>query len=505
MVLIKFFALGTYEALGENAYGNAYKKILSEWPKPLMVDESKAFVTHKMFGNDEFEFVVERSNPMAHLIKEECVLIPTGFATFDGILDISKDEQRFVIKSVDKHSNFITVKCELKLDEWKKPMLLNYSQRENLYAVLSTISAGTGYLHMNPEPLSTLRKKVEESEGRPFRAATPWTVLQKVAEVFDVGFNFDTNLKQYSVVPNGQTNFGSEGIFFASRMNLKEVSYVGDSSNLVTRIYAYGKVKSDNASEDVVQTVDITSVNNGVPYVEDRTYIDKVISGYISDERFTDPQALKAYAEKILLENSKPKRTYECDVTNVLSDGSFARLRDLVTVIDEQDNTKEQYICVEHKEFINHSKDVLTLSALSSVAFKKPQQNNVTSNVSVGENDIYFNGTSTLKPHQVLNTKFIVGDSWNNGVAITIYKVGFICHCSVRGHTPVGMTGSHMINLSEEYRPLQNVRVICFNQDGKKILCSAETNGDVGIYATLDQITNNTNMYGQFSWVCGTQ
>jgi hypothetical protein len=67
------------------------------------------------------------------------------------------------------------------------------------------------------------------------------------------------------------------------------------------------------------------------------------------------------------------------------------------------------------------------------------------------------------------------------------------------------MSGKHMIKIDEEYRPLQQVRVVCFNQDGKKILCAAETNGDVGIYATLDQITNNTNMYGQFSWVCGTQ
>lgn len=505
MVLIKFFALGTYEALGENSWGDSYRKILSEWPKPLLVDEETAFVTHKMLGNDEFEFTIERSNPMANLIKEECVLIPTGFADFEGFLDISKDEQRFVVKNVDKHSDFITVKCELKLDDWKRPMLLNYSQNDNLYNILSTITQGTDYVLFNPEPLSQLKKKVEESEGKPFKAATPWEVLQKVADVFDIGFYFDTNFKHFLTVPNGQTNSGSEGTFFASRLNLKEASYVGDSSNIVTRVYAYGKVKSDSTTEGTTQTVDITSVNGGLPYVEDRSYVDKIISGYISDERYTDPQALKEYAEKVLQENCKPKRTYECDVTNILSDGSFARLRDLVTVIDEQDNTKEQYICVEHKEYLNHIKDVLTLSSLSSVAFKKEQQYNVTKNVSVGSKDVYYNGNSMLKPQQILNNKFIVGNTWDYGVCITIYKVGFVCFCTVRGHTPAGMSGRHMINIDEEYRPLQNVRVVCFNQDGKKILCSAETNGDVGIYATLDQITNNTNMYGQFSWICGTQ
>lgn len=506
MVLIKFFALGTYEALGNNADGRKYKRVLSEWPKPICVEDSNAFMTHKMFGDTEFEFTIERSNPMANLIKEECVLIPTGFSGYDDfgqMLNPSRDEQRFVVKNIDKHSNFITVKCELKLDEWKKPILLNYSKRGNLYEVMSSIDAETGYRFINPDEESTDVRKIEESQGKPFKAATPWEILLKVAEVFEVGFRFDTNLKHYIVFQKNDIN--REGIFFASRLNLNEVSYVGDSSNFVTRVYAYGKVKSDSTTEGTTQTVDITSVNNGLPYVEDRSYVDKIISGYISDERYTNPQALKEYAEKVLQENCKPKKTYECDIINVLADGTFATLRDLITVIDEQDNTKEQYICVEHKEYLNHTKDVLTLSSLSSVAFRKEPQYNVTKNVSVGTKDVYYNGTSMLKPQQILNNKFIVGNTWDDGVCITIYKVGFVCYCTVRGHTPAGMSGKHMIKIDEEYRPLQQVRVVCFNQDGKKVLCSAETNGDVGIYATLDQITNNTNMYGQFSWICGTQ
>ena len=100
--------------------------------------------------------------------------------------------------------------------------------------------------------------------------------------------------------------------------NMQGFEIQRDPNNLVNRIYPLG------AGEGINQ-INIKSVNNGVPYVEDKESINKNgLSEYVwTDLRFTQPQALKDNALNMLLKWSKPKiswRTTAADLTKLLND-----------------------------------------------------------------------------------------------------------------------------------------------------------------------------------------
>ena len=86
-----------------------------------------------------------------------------------------------------------------------------------------------------------------------------------------------------------------------------------DYAGIYTRIYALG------AEEDEV-FLDITSVNNGVPYVQaSKEIIEKygIIEAILIDRRFENPESLKAYAESVLKASTEPGISRTFDVVDL--------------------------------------------------------------------------------------------------------------------------------------------------------------------------------------------
>lgn len=115
--------------------------------------------------------------------------------------------------------------------------------------------------------------------------------------------------------------------------NMQGFEITSDPNNLVNRVYPLG------AGEGVNQ-INIRSVNNNVPYVEDKASIAKNgLSEYVwVDQRFTIPQALKDNAKNMLEKWSTPKITWKVSAADLtkLTDKKLAidnlRLGDIVMI-----------------------------------------------------------------------------------------------------------------------------------------------------------------------------
>lgn len=143
---------------------------------------------------------------------------------------------------------------------------------------------------------------------------------------------FDTKTKTVHLL----NKIGKDsGIRFQYTKNLKNVERQIETYDLVTRIYPEGK-----------GGLDITTVNGGVPYLENRTWVDqlnlrrKVIPYKWKDERYTIPLNLMEDAQKMLDEMSKPTVRYAFKVHDLSAltghEHESFDLGDTVTAIDSE-------------------------------------------------------------------------------------------------------------------------------------------------------------------------
>lgn len=120
------------------------------------------------------------------------------------------------------------------------------------------------------------------------------------------------------------------------RKNMTSIVKTVDATGLANRIYALGYGEG-------VNQLNISSVNNGAPYVEDTLSIERygLVSTILVDTRYEIAENLKAYAEQILRESAEPYITYEAGAVDLhrLTGDSFSRFRpgEIVRVIDDED------------------------------------------------------------------------------------------------------------------------------------------------------------------------
>lgn len=105
------------------------------------------------------------------------------------------------------------------------------------------------------------------------------------------------------------------------RVNMKNLSKEDDFNEIITRLYPYGaKIQSEDESiidSESDERVDITSVNNGIPYIEDQEAI-KVFGIIERTQNWDDvtlPNNLLDKASQFLSNNNRIKRKYS--ISNV--------------------------------------------------------------------------------------------------------------------------------------------------------------------------------------------
>lgn len=318
---------------------------------PITLEDNKCYCDHNLNGADTVTFEIQRKNENHISIAEEVKVDVFG--------------NRFVIKKIDEHSDFTTVNCELDLDDWKAKLNKNFRMTNSTIeqVLLAIIPDGWTRNYESGVDLSK-HTTVEKQEGKAFVAVTSHELLDYVADAFSVVFKFDAINKSITAV--NPDSYTSSGEFFMEDLNMTELGYNGDSSDFVTRVYAYGK-----------DGLTFASINNNKEYVENVAYSNKVINYVITDERYTVKQHLLDYANRVLNEKCMPQKSYTCSIKNF--DGGIW-LYKIVTIVDQRRKTRVEHQCVKYREYNDHSLDSITLSSQAPSIEKIVKSNSKTAN-----------------------------------------------------------------------------------------------------------------------------
>lgn len=279
------------------------------------------------------------------------------YLTLDG--EVEYENQRYLIKSINERKTVSTIVCELNLDDLRADMFTNFNKTtESFYNVCTEILSNTDWTVKNDTSVSK-RCSFELTD------VTVLDILNQCTNSTSYGnvYEFNTKKKQITLIkPENITK--QKGVYFTDELNLTDLNFKGSSSNLVTRLYAYGK---DGLS--------ISSVNNNCDYIENHSYTDKIISYVWRDERYTNAQALYDDAVVKLANMAQPEQSYTCKVIDlakaqpdIYKDILSYSLYDVVTLIDRNRKKKQNYRIVEIKEY--PAKPILNTVTLSSIPAK---------------------------------------------------------------------------------------------------------------------------------------
>ena len=270
------------------------------------------------------------------------------------------DNQYYLIKGINERSKagVATINAELDLSglECKAYGEKTFSTR-SFNSLCKEILKETGWTVVEANLVK--RRTTTEATDK-----TPLEILQWTTNTsaYNACFHFDTKNKQIVCEkPHNETT--STGVYFTDELNLDELNFKGSTSELVTRLYVYGK---DGLS--------IASVNDGKEYIENFSYTSTVISDVWRDERYTDVMELLNDGIVKLEALANPERSYTCKVINLAKTNPDVYaphlnfdLYDVVTLIDRNRRTKIDHRIVEIKEYpANHALDVVTLSSVAA-------------------------------------------------------------------------------------------------------------------------------------------
>ena len=255
--------------------------------------------------------------------------------------------QAYLVKVV----NGDNITCELDLDELRS-VQTDYDAIATPHDHLTAALASVGWSLVDYTGITEKRTITG--------ALTPMEIIEQVENIWSgVTALYDTNEKKVTILC--PENNKPQYTFLAEELNLRQLDIAGNSSTFCTRLRAKG-----------ADGMTFADINDGKDYVENYTYSNRIIYGTaIIDERFTDKQSLKDYAQATLDANAVPAVSYECDVVDVAamdSDYSFQQLQmhKSVWLLDKKFNTRVAHRVVEYCIYPDDaSKNKVTLSTVT--------------------------------------------------------------------------------------------------------------------------------------------
>ena len=180
----------------------------------------------------------------------------------------------------------------------------------------------------------TINNQTTETRNRSVSGndETVFEMVYKIINEFDYEVDFNNKTKVLTIAEElGE----DKGTYFHNELNLKSLTQKSDTYDLITRLYPTG-----------YDGLGIETINGGIPYVENKTYTDKLIVGFWNDGRYQIKERLKEEAEKRLEKFSKPLRSYEIDVLDLSSKPEYEHLSfnkgDTITIIDNNEMIREK-------------------------------------------------------------------------------------------------------------------------------------------------------------------
>lgn len=255
--------------------------------------------------------------------------------------------QAYLVKVV----NGDNIICELDLDELRS-VQTDYDASATPHDHLTAALASVGWSLVDYTGITAKRTITG--------ALTPMEIIEQVEDIWSgVTALYNNNEKKVTILC--PENNKPQYTFLAEELNLRQLDVAGNSSAFCTRLRAKG-----------ADGMTFADINDGKDYVENYTYSNRIIYGTaIIDERFTDKQSLKDYAQATLDAIAVPAVSYECDVVDVAamdSDYSFQQLQmhKSVWLLDKKFNTRVAHRVVEYCIYpYDASKNKVTLSTVT--------------------------------------------------------------------------------------------------------------------------------------------
>jgi phage minor structural protein len=297
-----------------------------------LVDIEDFCITHKLSGDDELSFTISTSHELYPLILEECRL--------------EYSDNLWLIKKIQDDK----VECRLNFDFLKTAVYSNYkSQTRTLSQVLDAILP-SGWTVENANIVS-ISRTIE------FDFCTYYDVIFQCMKTYGVYFVW--HIKENRLTVYARESMQPTGEYVTDELNLRNLSFQGETTDYITRLYAYGK-----------EGMTFSEINDGNEYIDDFRWSDKIVCGYWSDERYTVMENLLQDATKKLSELAYPVRSYECDVidlSKVNDTYSFLdfSMHKVISLIDGSRGIKVEYQIIEYREYPDEpQRNVVTLSAV---------------------------------------------------------------------------------------------------------------------------------------------
>ena len=191
---------------------------------PLPLDKADWYIIHSWDGLDTLTFDIPPKHDSYPRIAEE--------------VRITDGQNRYIVKDIDECSTVSTVVCELDMDDWKETLYPTFRTTDKyLSEVLDQIKP-VGWKIINAG-VSSKRATVEASEGDPLENVTPYDLLGRISEVYEVVFQYNAINRELTVVD--PTLFQASGEYLMENLNLKSIKYTGNTQDFATRLYAQGK------------------------------------------------------------------------------------------------------------------------------------------------------------------------------------------------------------------------------------------------------------------------
>jgi len=398
-------------------------------------------ITHNLDGLDVLSFTVSTRHEMYQYLVEEA--------------RIEYADNYWLIKKI----NDDRIECDIDFDFLKSKIYSSFRSETLPLASVLQNHLPEGWIIENANVVG-IRRTIE------FDFCTDYDVVMQCMNTYGVYFVWQTAKKTVTVYhPDSMEDTGE---YVTDELNLKSVEYKGNTKDFITRLYAYGASGMTMEEANSVDS-DGNVVLYGKQYVENYGYSGKTVCGYWSDERYTDPNSLKADAEEKLAALAYPVRSYECDVIDLAKQNPKYSFLDIkmhkkLSLIDTQRGMKVKHQVVKYKEYPNEpDRNVVTISCVPGDIMTSVKKSGTTVDEKIEQNNDWLNSRvlqvtammTTALGGYVYSTEneIFVMDTDNPATALNVWR----WNVNGFGHSSTGIDGPYSMAMTYDNNFIANI------------------------------------------------
>lgn len=241
--------------------------------------------------------------------------------------------QEFIVKNIEPFYDGYKIEGFANNSDWQEKFnkSVNFPYK-GIKDVLDVITP-TGWKYFVLNDIKTKRTITGDHK-------TSWEIFEELIKKYEVEYKLDAYQKTVVI---GRELSKNKDIYLTANLNLEKQDISVENFEFATRIIPEG-----------MNGLKINQINDGLDYLEDKSFSDKTITYYWKDERYTNIKNLKDEAARKLKVLSKPKTVIELKAKDLKeaidqydSNRTFKKLSfgigDYIFLIDNDRKTKEKF------------------------------------------------------------------------------------------------------------------------------------------------------------------